>query len=390
MQELDDHALLHEYAEHHSEEAFGTLVNRHVDKVYSVALRHTRSPNQAEEITQAVFVLLAGKCGQLGKKVILEGWLYQTARLMSLTTTRAEIRRARREEESMMRTVNETEPEVWKQITPLLDAAIASLNETEQHAVVLRFFYGKSLGEVGAALGSSEGAATQRVHRALEKLRGFFAKHGIRSTTEILAWTISAHSVQAAPAALSKTIAAAAANGLAASGATLGLTKGAAHTVTWLKATTLAVVLANAFLSQKIVATHFNLAGNPNGWMTQSQSSLIWLTTGVGLPLFLATTGYLVRFLPVDLLNLPNREYWLAEGRRQESFNYFFRQFLWMACFAAIFILTQILLQIQANQRTPAHLSTPLVLLCAAGFIAAIVGWHWAMLRHFRPVPGAS
>ena len=154
MQELDDNALLREYVERDSEEAFATLVARHVNKVYSVALRHTRNPHQAEEITQAVFVILARKAGSLGQRVILSGWLYQTARLTAVTFIRSEIRRARREQEAYMQTtLNENESDVWTQIAPLLDAAMAGLNETDRHAVVLRFFDGKSMSEVGAALG---------------------------------------------------------------------------------------------------------------------------------------------------------------------------------------------------------------------------------------------
>jgi len=45
--------------------AFATLVARHVNKVYSVVLRHTGNPRQAEEITQAVFVILARKSRHL-------------------------------------------------------------------------------------------------------------------------------------------------------------------------------------------------------------------------------------------------------------------------------------------------------------------------------------
>src|SRR4029078_7946566 len=100
MQELDDIALLREYVERDSQETFGVLVSRHVNKVYSVAMRHTRNPHQAEEITQAVFVILARKARRLGKRVILSGWLCQTARLASVTLIRGEIRRARREQEA--------------------------------------------------------------------------------------------------------------------------------------------------------------------------------------------------------------------------------------------------------------------------------------------------
>ena len=160
MQEWDDIALLREYVGHDSEEAFATLVTRHVNKVYSVALRHTRNPHQAEEITQAVFVILAKKSRHLGRRVVLSGWLYQTARLAALTFIRSEIRRARREQEAQMQTLlNESESEVWTQIAPLLDTAMAGLNEKDRYAVVLRFFDGKSMREVGTALGGSEDAS---------------------------------------------------------------------------------------------------------------------------------------------------------------------------------------------------------------------------------------
>ena len=118
MQELDDIRLLRRYVDDNSEEAFAGLVTRHINKVYSVALRHTRNPHQAEEITQVVFVILAKKARGLGRSVVLSGWLYQTARLTSVTFIRSEIRRARREQEAHMQNVLD-EPvldETWRQI----------------------------------------------------------------------------------------------------------------------------------------------------------------------------------------------------------------------------------------------------------------------------------
>ena len=259
MQELDDIALLRNYVENHSEEAFAALVTRHINKVYSVALRHTGNPHQAEEITQAVFVILARKSGHLGRRVILSGWLYQTARLTAVTFIRSAIRRARREQEACMQTaLNENESDVWKQIAPLLDAAMAGLNETDRHAVVLRFFDGKSMGEIGATLGASEDAIKKRVGRALEKLQKYFARRGVHSTTETIAQAISSNSVQTAPSLLIQaTIAIALAKGAAAGGSILTLVKAtlvAMKTKTIVATTAAAVILG---VGGYLIATRF-------------------------------------------------------------------------------------------------------------------------------------
>jgi RNA polymerase sigma factor (sigma-70 family) len=250
MHELDDHTLLRQYAEQNSETAFAALVARHVDKVYSTALRHTRNVHAAEEITQAVFVILAKKSGRLGAKVILSGWLYETARLTALTFIRSEIRRARREQEAHMTTaLNENESEVWPHIAPLLDDALAKLSAADRHAVVLRYFDGKSLGEVGAALGASEDAAKKRVTRAVEKLRGWFTKRGVTLTATVFTAAISANSVQAAPLGLAATVTATAVKGVAVSGSTLTLIKGALKIMAWTKAKTAIVVTAGVLLA---------------------------------------------------------------------------------------------------------------------------------------------
>ena len=216
MHDLDDNALLREFAERGSEPAFAELVTRHVDKVYSAALRHTRNSHSAEEITQAVFVLLAQKASQLHRHAVLSGWLYQTARLTALTLIRGDIRRARREQEVFMQTSSaDSAADPWPHIAPLLDDALARLSETDRHAVVLRYFDGKSLREVGTALGGSEDAAKMRVNRAVEKLRTFFAKRGVTLSATALTTALAANSVQSAPVGLAAAVTTAALSGTA-------------------------------------------------------------------------------------------------------------------------------------------------------------------------------
>jgi RNA polymerase sigma factor (sigma-70 family) len=257
----DDLALLRDYARNHSEEAFAALVSRYVNLVYSVALRQVRDAHLAEEITQAVFIILARKADSLGDKTILPGWLCRTARYASANALTIQRRRQHREQEAFMQSQLDQSAEdlsrqsgataeTWNQISPLLDGAMEQLGQKDHDALVLRFFENKTFAEVGASLGASEDAAKMRVNRALEKLRKFFTKRGVSSTTAIIAGTISANSVQAAPVALAKSVTAVAiVKGAAASGSTLTLIKAALKIMAWTKVKTaivagLAVVLA--------------------------------------------------------------------------------------------------------------------------------------------------
>jgi RNA polymerase sigma factor (sigma-70 family) len=238
----DDLTLLRRFTDENSEAAFAELVARHVNLVYSAAWRQVRDAQLAEEITQAVFIILSRKAKSFDDQTILSGWLCRTARYAGANALTIQRRRQAREQEAFMQNpLNETAtepglPETWNQIAPLLDAALGKLPGKDHDALVLRFFENKSFNEVGATLGVSEGSAKMRVGRALEKLRKFFAGHGIRSTTSILAESISANSVQAAPAALVQSVTAlAVAKGAIAGGSTPTLIKGALKIMAWTK-----------------------------------------------------------------------------------------------------------------------------------------------------------
>jgi RNA polymerase sigma factor (sigma-70 family) len=229
MHDAGDMELLRDYDRQGSEAAFAALVERHVNLVYSAALRHVGIASHAEEITQAVFIILARKAASLRTHTILEGWLYETTRLTALSFQRGERRRQFREQEAYMQsTLQETtDTSTWNQLAPLLDEAMTRLGKKDRDAVMLRFFKDKSLREVAAALRMTETAAQRRVHRAVEKLRTFFTKRGVILPAAVLTAAISANSVQAAPVALAKTVTAVAfVKGSIAAASTLTLVKG--------------------------------------------------------------------------------------------------------------------------------------------------------------------
>jgi RNA polymerase sigma factor (sigma-70 family) len=215
MQSKSDAQLLREYAESGSESAFTELVTRHTDLVYSAALRQVPSSDQACDVAQNVFSSLARGArtlaGSLNPDASLAGWLCRCTRNQALNLRRDDFRRHSRERQAMehLHPSPETAPD-WDRFRPILDEALSGLNEADYDALVLRFFKNQDLRSVGLALGVSDDTAQKRVSRALEKLRGSLAHHGITTTGAALAMAVSAHAVQAAPAGMAVTISSAA------------------------------------------------------------------------------------------------------------------------------------------------------------------------------------
>lgn len=256
----DDMALVRQYADHRSESAFAALVTRHTNLVYSTALRQLGRPDLAEEVTQAVFVLLARKAHSLGPDAILPGWLHRAACYVASGALKRERRRQHREQEAYMRsTLDETNPDqAWEQLAPLLDDAMLGLSDSDRNALVLRFFEDRNLATVGAALGVTEDAAKKRVARALERLRRAFARRKVALSTGALSAALAARTVHAAPPALAETARALVLGQAHFAGApTSNLIQGALKTMAWTKArTALAAAIAAASVVAPFLAEH--------------------------------------------------------------------------------------------------------------------------------------
>ncbi|HEY5040773.1 MAG TPA: sigma-70 family RNA polymerase sigma factor [Verrucomicrobiae bacterium] len=239
-----DPELLARFARTNSEDAFAELVKRHVNLVFSAALRQVNGDEHlAKDVAQTVFTDLARKADSLARRESLTGWLYTSAHFAAAKIVRTENRRRDREEKFMREPVHETAPAAdWEKLRPALDDVMHELKETDREAVLLRYFENRSFAEVGAKLGVNENAARMRVERALEKLHAHLTKRGV-TTAAALATVISTNAVQLAPAGLAAALTGAAVT-ITGTGTTFTLMK--MLTMTQLKLGLGALVVAGA------------------------------------------------------------------------------------------------------------------------------------------------
>jgi RNA polymerase sigma factor (sigma-70 family) len=196
-----DSELLNSYFDKRDESAFAELVRRHVDHVYSAALRLLNfDTHLAEDVTQAVFTEMARKAGALRKYLALSSWLHTTTRFASAKAVRSEQRRRHREQASLAMPTNSSELDPdWTHMRPVIDKAISELSSADRDALLLRFFEKKSYRDIGTALGLSENGARMRVDRATDKLRIRLATRGITSTAVAFGTALGQNIVAPAP-----------------------------------------------------------------------------------------------------------------------------------------------------------------------------------------------
>jgi RNA polymerase sigma factor (sigma-70 family) len=181
--------LLREYVHNRSESAFAELVRRHADWVYAIAKRKVREDQLAQDVAQAVFIVLARKAPRLLARrwnVRLTGWLYHVVRLTASNALRELSRRRRHEQAAAAQRAETSEPEQavdWERLLPMVDASLADLRGADREAVLLRFYRQQTFTDVAGVLGVSEEAARKRVARAIDRLRRIVRKRGATDLT---------------------------------------------------------------------------------------------------------------------------------------------------------------------------------------------------------------
>jgi RNA polymerase sigma factor (sigma-70 family) len=199
---MNDTELLQAWATRRDEAAFTELVQRHLGLVQASARRQVGASPLADDVAQAVFLVLARKAGSLGSRVVLSVWLFRTTRFVAARVVRAEQRRNRNESLAAMQPIANDDavlPEHWAEVERHLDAALGALPAADRDALLLRYLEGRPLRAVGERLGIQEEAAKKRVGRAVEKLRTFLVGKGVVLTAVGLATVLGNLPGNAAP-----------------------------------------------------------------------------------------------------------------------------------------------------------------------------------------------
>lgn len=176
--QMDDWQLLEQYRRSASQQAFAQLVQRHVGLVYHVCRRRLRDADLAEDVTQAVFVVLARRA-PCGGGATLAGWLYRTALHACANADRARLRRLRHERVAAQ--LRQESSPLNEQVHPselVLDEAISALSAADRNLVLMRFYEDRDHEQIGNALGVSSNTAAKRLSRAVLRMRRFLASRG--------------------------------------------------------------------------------------------------------------------------------------------------------------------------------------------------------------------
>jgi RNA polymerase sigma factor (sigma-70 family) len=193
-----DGELLREFIQHSSEPAFAELVRRHEGWIYASARRQA-GEDSADDLTQAVFLVLLQKADIAARQPVLSAWLFGVLRLVVLRWRRDEMRKTRHRRGFAELHGTNPVPQMDMEVLAILDEAVGRLREKDRHAIVVRFYEQRNFMDVGRALGISEEAARKRLDRAVAKLRRMLLHRGISGTLEVFSAGVLAKMVSQPP-----------------------------------------------------------------------------------------------------------------------------------------------------------------------------------------------
>jgi RNA polymerase sigma factor (sigma-70 family) len=170
--ELTDRVLLERFASQGDESAFATLVRRHGSMVLRICRSILHNTQDAEDVFQATFLVLALKAGALAWRESAAGWLQETAfRLARRARTTASRRRSHEAQAQPRPDSDSPVAEITlHEAQQVLDEELARLPAHYREPLVLCYLQGATQEEAARLSGWSLNTFKRRLHRAREVL----------------------------------------------------------------------------------------------------------------------------------------------------------------------------------------------------------------------------
>jgi RNA polymerase sigma factor (sigma-70 family) len=200
---MPDHELVRRFADRRDEAAFAGLLRRHGPLVLGVCRRVLAHEQDAEDVFQAVFLVLSRKAGSLRDKAAVGPWLFGVAHRLSLRARQEGCRRRERETRAGERAPGDLLTELTvREAHALLDEELARLPERERGPLVLCYLEGLTRDEAAQRLGCPLGTLKSRLERARAVLQKRLARRGLSLTAVLPTLLLARRSASAMPAGL--------------------------------------------------------------------------------------------------------------------------------------------------------------------------------------------
>ena len=136
-----------------------------------------------------------------------------------------------------------------------------------------------------------------------------------------------------------------------------------------------------------VVASHFNARGVANGWQTRPAFFAVF----VGVSVLAAVIGFgiprIISAMPLQLINLPNKQYWLAPDHLAETRALLNNYFAWFGCAVFLIIIVTFDYAIQSNLHPDNRPDVSRMWYILAVFLAFVAVWIIRLLTRFLRTP---
>jgi len=252
-----ENVLLQRFVEKGDAQAFNEIVRRHAGLVYGACLRVLADADAAADIVQETFLQLLRNAGRITGSV--PTWLHRVATNKAVDCLRRDS--ARRKRESVYAADRPQEVTQWRDLSPFVDEALASLEPQVRDILVAYFLESRTTTDLALGYGVSQPTISRRIESGVVQLRQLLRQRGLLVAGTLLVTLLRDNAVHAAPAVVMQELGKMAMAGGAAA-ASAGTQAAAGGVLATAKAKAIAVAAAVAIGGGATVLVYNTVAGD--------------------------------------------------------------------------------------------------------------------------------